>query len=99
MVLARSRESWMRALLNVVPMFLTLLEPRLYQTHSLRTFWAMLIPWPTGALALYIVRRNSSFRVGCDLRWRSHASIFAALLQHSCWARCFSRPLSRSMIS
>jgi hypothetical protein len=31
------------------------LEPRPYQTHSLRTFWAMLIPWTGVASALYIV--------------------------------------------
>jgi len=32
-----------------------LLEPRLYQTHSLRTFWSMLIPWSSFSLVLYIV--------------------------------------------
>jgi alpha-1,2-mannosyltransferase len=35
---------------------LPLLEPRLYQTHSLRTFWSMLLPWPSLApltLGLY----------------------------------------------
>jgi hypothetical protein len=31
------------------------LEPRPYQTHSLRTFWAMLVPWPEVALALYVL--------------------------------------------
>ncbi len=45
---------WMRMLFNV-PSLLLLLEPRPYQTHSLRTFWTMLIPWPTAALALYLV--------------------------------------------
>jgi hypothetical protein len=30
------------------------LEPRIYQTHSLRTFWTMLIPWPSASLALYL---------------------------------------------
>ena len=34
---------WLRVLLNV-PRVLPLLEPRLYQTHSLRTFWTMLTP-------------------------------------------------------
>ena len=32
---------------------LPLLEPRLYQTHCLRTFWSMLVPWPGLALALF----------------------------------------------
>jgi len=30
------------------------LEPRLYQMHSLRSFWSLLLPWRNGALALYI---------------------------------------------
>jgi len=34
---------------------LPLLEPKPYQTHSLRTFWTMLLPWPTASIALYIV--------------------------------------------
>jgi hypothetical protein len=37
---------WLRTLRNV-PAMLWLFEPRLYQTHSLRTFWSMLIPWPS----------------------------------------------------
>jgi len=31
------------------------LEPRPYQTHSLRTFWSMLIPWNSISLALYVI--------------------------------------------
>ena len=31
-----------------------LLEPKPYQTHSLRTFWSLLVPWPTAALVLYV---------------------------------------------
>lgn len=34
---------------------LPLLEPRIEQTHCLRTFWQMLIPWPTVAWALYVI--------------------------------------------
>lgn len=45
---------WVRALL-AAPRQLPLFEPRLYQTHSLRTFWMMLIPWPWASSALYIV--------------------------------------------
>ncbi len=32
---------------------LALLEPRLYQTHSLRSFWSLLLPWPRAASVLY----------------------------------------------
>lgn len=45
---------WIRVLLSL-PNLLPQLEPRLYQTHSLRTFWTMLVPWPRLAMALYIV--------------------------------------------
>ena len=31
---------------------LPLLEPRLYQTHSLRSFWSLLLPWPHVAFAI-----------------------------------------------
>jgi glycosyl transferase family 87 len=31
------------------------LEPRPYQMHSLRSFWAMLLPWPSLAFGLYLV--------------------------------------------
>jgi Glycosyltransferase family 87 len=33
---------------------LSWLEPRLYQTHCLRTFWTMLLPWPMASFTLYI---------------------------------------------
>jgi alpha-1,2-mannosyltransferase len=33
---------------------MALLEPRPYQTHSLRTFWTMLIPWSSIAFTLYL---------------------------------------------
>jgi hypothetical protein len=33
---------------------MALLEPRPYQTHSLRNFWTMIIPWPTVAFMLYL---------------------------------------------
>jgi alpha-1,2-mannosyltransferase len=36
---------------NVLP----LLEPKPHQTHSLRTFWTLLIPWNNLAQALYVV--------------------------------------------
>jgi Glycosyltransferase family 87 len=41
---AEPLRAWMRQLWNVRAL-LPLLEPRPYQTHSLRTFWAMLLSW------------------------------------------------------
>lgn len=32
-----------------------LLEPRLYQMYSLRSFWQMLLPWPRIAFGLYVI--------------------------------------------
>ena len=45
---------WVLRLVNVrsvVPW----LEPKPYQTHSLRTFWSMLVPWADVASALYVL--------------------------------------------
>ena len=46
--------SWLRTLLHV-PALLSSFEPRPYQTHCLRTFWSMLVPWSGAALGLYVV--------------------------------------------
>ena len=35
------------------PELMPQLEPRLYQTHSLRALWAMLLPWPSVAFWMY----------------------------------------------
>jgi hypothetical protein len=43
---------WVRLLRNVSSA-LPLLEPKLYQTHCLRTFWSMLVPWPVLSFVLY----------------------------------------------
>ncbi|MFZ0201195.1 MAG: glycosyltransferase family 87 protein [Candidatus Sulfotelmatobacter sp.] len=72
---------WMRVLLNV-PRALPLLEPRLYQTHCLRTFWTMLLPWLSVSLAACLMSALlvSALAVAC---WRSSASLslrFSALL-------------------
>ncbi len=61
---------------------LPLLEPRLYQTHSLRSFWSLLLPWPHLALVLYLVSAFGAvvLAVRC---WRSGATLevrYAALL-------------------
>lgn len=45
---------WIKTLAHVQSV-MTQLEPRPYQTHSLRTFWSMMIPWPGLALALYVL--------------------------------------------
>jgi hypothetical protein len=64
---------WIRALLRL-PAMAPLLEPRPYQTHSLRSFWTMLVPWPRLALALYIV--SGLVAVGLTLVcWRSRLSL------------------------
>lgn len=43
---------WLDLLRNVGAV-MPLLEPKPYQTHCLRTFWSMLIPWPQFSLVLY----------------------------------------------
>ncbi len=46
---------WMHLLWNMGAV-LPLLEPKPYQTHSLRTFWSMLLPWWAGlSLGLYLL--------------------------------------------
>jgi hypothetical protein len=49
-----SLRSWLQTLSHLRSV-LPLLEPKLYQTHCLRTFWTMLLPWPGLAGAFYIV--------------------------------------------
>ncbi|MFZ0275818.1 MAG: glycosyltransferase family 87 protein [Candidatus Sulfotelmatobacter sp.] len=49
-----SLRTWIQTL-SRLPSVLPLLEPRLYQTHCLRTFWTMLLPWPRLAFAFYVV--------------------------------------------
>jgi alpha-1,2-mannosyltransferase len=46
--------TWLRVLWHIREM-VPALEPRPYHTHSLRTFWSMLIPWSSIAFALYII--------------------------------------------
>jgi len=72
---------WMHTLLNLRNR-LSLLEPRIYQTHSLRTFWIMLMPWPSVSLALYMMTALlvSAVTIAC---WRSCAPLrlrYSALL-------------------
>jgi hypothetical protein len=72
---------WITTLLNT-PNLLPLLEPKIYQTHSLRTFWTMLIPWPSISVALYIISGLAVcvLTVAC---WRSRLPLslrYSALL-------------------
>jgi hypothetical protein len=72
---------WSHILLNT-PSVLPLLEPKPYQTHCLRTFWTMLIPWPQASFALYLVTALvvEGFTVAC---WRSRVPLslqYSALL-------------------
>ena len=45
---------WLRMMWNVRSV-LSYLEPRPYQTHCLRTFWAMMVPWSRVSFGLYVV--------------------------------------------
>src|SRR6201984_1975403 len=58
------------------------LEPRPYQMHSLRSFWAMLVPWSHLAFALYVITAVAVLAMTLYC-WRTRASLnlrFAALL-------------------
>lgn len=46
--------SWLQTL-RAVPALIPSFEPRPYQTHCLRTFWSMLVPWSGAAFVLYVV--------------------------------------------
>ena len=61
---------------------LPLLEPRLYQTHSLRSFWSLLLPWPHVAFAFYVASAIGVLvlAVRCWQRAASPEVRFAALL-------------------
>jgi hypothetical protein len=72
---------WMH-MLRTIPSLLPLFEPRPYQTHSLRTFWTMLVPWPSASLAFYLITAVlvSALTITC---WRSSLSLclrYSALL-------------------
>jgi alpha-1,2-mannosyltransferase len=53
---------------------LPLLEPRLYQTHSLRSFWSLLLPWPRIAFGLYVVGAVAILALAVRV-WRSSSSL------------------------
>lgn len=68
---------WMQMLANVSEVW-AWLEPRPYQTHSLRAFWAMLVPWMGLASGLYIV--SAAVVLGLAITcWRRDDSVPLAL--------------------
>ncbi len=70
-----------RHLLNVADVFASL-EPRPYQMHGLRSFWAMLLPWPHLAFGAYVVT-GLLVLIACLRCWKSGAPLsakFAGLL-------------------
>ncbi len=71
---------WMRVLRNV-PAVLPLLEPKPYQTHCLRTFWSMLIPWHNLALGLYIL--SAAVVLGLTIAGWKHSPVVPLALRYS----------------
>jgi len=53
---------------------LPFLEPRPYQTQSLRTFWSMLVPWPAPALVLYGVSTAAALFFAITI-WKAKSSL------------------------
>ena len=72
---------WMHAILQV-PGQMSWLEPRPFQTHCLRTFWSMLLPWPRLSGAMYGISA-AWMTIAAVKCWRSRAALelrFSALL-------------------
>lgn len=72
---------WARAITHVSSQ-MNLLEPRPFQTHCLRTFWTMLLPWPWISGALYAITATVATLAAARC-WRSKAALelrFSALL-------------------
>ncbi len=57
------------------------LEPRPYQTHCLRTFWSMILPWGHAAFALYVMSAILILSVTVAV-WR-HAATDSLPLRYS----------------
>ncbi len=73
--------SWLRTLLHVPALFSSF-EPRPYQTHCLRTFWSLLVPWSGVAFGLYVVSAIVVL-AGTITVWRRQESLslkYSALL-------------------
>ncbi len=70
-----------RALFHFREVF-PLVEPRLYQTHSLGSFWSLLLPWPRAAFGLSVASAIGVLALTV-LCWRAQASLairYSALL-------------------
>ena len=68
---------WLQIIKNARAL-LPLLEPKPYWTHSLRTFWSMLVPWPALALGLYVL--TAAVVLGLTVAvWRRGQSVPLAL--------------------
>lgn len=68
---------WITTLLNARSV-LPLLEPRPYQTHSLRTFWSMLLPWKYVGFVLYVFSGALILALAFSI-WRNRATVPLAL--------------------
>jgi hypothetical protein len=65
-------------MLRRVRAVLSVLEPKPYQTHTLRTFWTMLVPWHDFALACYVL--STLILVGLTIAvWKRGQSVPLAL--------------------
>ena len=74
-------QEWLRTMVHV-RLSLALLEPRLYQTHSLRTFWSMLLPWDSVSVTLYVASAIVLLIITIAI-WKREATLavkFSALL-------------------
>lgn len=68
--------------LSLTSQALPFIEPKLYQMHSLRGFWLLLLPWRNLAAALYLVTAIAVLGLAV-LCWRSRAPLtlrYAGLL-------------------
>ena len=72
-----SLRTWIQTLVRV-PTLLPLLEPKLYQTHCLRTFWTMLVPWPRVAVSLYLITSLLTLVLAARC-WKSSLSLSLSL--------------------
>ena len=73
--------SWLLRLWQI-PALLPSFEPRPYQTHCLRTFWAMLVPWSRASFGLYVISVVAvlAFTIVIWRRQESLALKYSALL-------------------
>jgi len=66
-------QRWISLMRNVRTVML-LLEPKPYQTHCLRTFWSMLLPWDRIGFGLYILSAIVVLGLTARCWWREHSA-------------------------